>query len=342
MSSSTSSPPVPASGAPQQRSMGGRIAGYPLVTILIGFILFLFVLQAIVFGNLTRLFMVIVGAPLPPPEDTGLPADPQALAAYGYGQLVSAIIVVPIAVWVYRQVIVKWCEGRTSVPELALTAHAKKWIGLGALLSLVVIVLTLAAVALGGGSITSSAHDLLLPGLAGALGVSLFAGVVEELFARGTLFRISEQHVGSLLALIVTAVIFGAQHADNPSANALSTFAVALEGGVMLAAVYMLTRTLWAVIAVHFVWNFGQSVLGLPVSGNETIGALKWQLEGPEWLTGGVFGIEVSAVAIGAWTIVTVVFLVVAARKGLWWGWGQARAGVSSGLGNQPVGMSAT
>ncbi len=327
-------------GTPQ-RSLTGRIAGYPLVTILIGFILFMFLLQALAFGNLTRLFMVIVGAPLPPPDATGLPTDAAALAAYGYGQLVAALIVVPIAVWVYRQVIVSWCEGRTDIPELALNSAAKRWIVFGALLSVAVILCTLAAVAIGGGEIAVLPHGLLLPGIASALGISLFAGVAEELFARGTLFRISEQHVGSLIALVITAVIFGVQHADNPSATVTSTLAVALEGGIMLAAIYMLARTLWAVIAVHFVWNLGQSLLGLPVSGNETIGAVKWQVQGPEWLTGGIFGFEVSGVAMALWTIVTVVVLLLVVRRGLWQSWGAARSAVAAGRGNQPVGITA-
>lgn len=332
--------PTAVADSTHQRSLAGRIAGYPLVTILVGFILFLFVLQAIVFGNLTRLFMVIVGAPLPPPDAQGLPSDAEALTAYGYGQLIAAVIVAPIAVWVYRKVIVTWCEGRTSVPELALTPAARRWLLIGSLLALAVIVLSLVAVSVGGGQVSAVAHTMVLPGIASALGLSLFAGVVEELFARGTLFRISEQHVGSLAALVLTAVIFGLQHADNPSATVLSTVAVALEGGVMLAVVYMLARTLWAVIAVHFVWNLGQSLLGLPVSGNETIGAVKWQLEGPDWLTGGIFGIEVSAVAIAAWTVITVALLVVVVRRGLWQGWSAARAAVAAGRGNVPVGVA--
>ncbi|MFN8125668.1 MAG: type II CAAX endopeptidase family protein [Candidatus Nanopelagicales bacterium] len=324
---------------PRKRTVAGRIAGYPLVTSLVGFFLFLFVLQALVFGNLTRLFMVIVGAPLPPPGARGLPTDGSALAAYGYGQLVAALIVVPIAVWVYRQVIVRWCEGRDEVPELALTTAARRWILVGGLLSVGVIALALLAVVIGGGQITSLPHTLVLPGIAGAVGVSLFAGVVEELFARGTLFRISEQHVGSLPALAITAVVFGLQHADNPSATVVSTVAVAVEGGVMLAAVYMLARTLWAVMAVHFVWNLGQSLLGLPVSGNETIGAVKWQLVGPDWLIGGVFGIEVSAVALTAWTVITVVLLVLVVRRGLRQPWGAARTAVAAGKGSEPVGI---
>lgn len=51
MSSPPAAESVPDSTTPPQRSVAGRIAGYPLVTILIGFVLFLFVLQAIVFGN---------------------------------------------------------------------------------------------------------------------------------------------------------------------------------------------------------------------------------------------------------------------------------------------------
>jgi uncharacterized protein len=318
----------------QTRSRVGRFFGYPLVTILIGFILFIFVLQAIVFGNLARLFIAIVGAPMPGEQEKGLPADQETLAAYGYGYLVAAIIVVPVAVWVYRKVIVRWCEGRRdAVPELAFTRAARTWVVLGAALALLVIALVLIVAAVSG-DLRTTTQDLLLPGLAYALGLSLFAGVVEELFARGIVFRISEQHVGSLLALIITAVIFGAQHADNPSATPVSIFAVALEGGVMLAAVFMLARTLWAVFAVHFVWNFGQSVLGMPVSGNQTIGAVKVNLSGSEALSGGSFGIEVSWLAIGAWTLVTVVLLVMVVRRRYWWSWRNARGAVQEGRGN--------
>ena len=154
-----------------------------------------------------------------------------------------AALIVLIAVWVYRQVIVSWCEGRTDIPELALNSAAKRWVVFGALLSVAVILCTLAAVVIGGGEIAVLPHGLLPPGLPVHWDLAV-RGVAEELFARGTLFRISEQHVGSLIALVITAVIFGVQHADNPSATVTSTLAVALEGGIMLAAIYMLARTL--------------------------------------------------------------------------------------------------
>lgn len=327
---------------PAQRSVAGRFFGYPLVTVLVGFVLIVFVLQAIVFGNLIRLFMLLTGAPLPPPEQRGLPQDPAALSAYGYGTLAAALITVPIAFWIYRRVIVRWCEGRADVGELAWGPATRRWVIVGAASAAVVLAVAVLAVALAGGRIEASAAGLLLPGLAYAVGISLFAGVAEELFARGVLFRISEQHTGSVIALVITAMVFGVQHADNPNATVLSTLAVAIEGGLMLAAVYMLTRTLWAVMAVHFVWNFGQSVLGLPVSGNQSPGAVRLTLSGPDVLTGGTFGIEVSMVSLVLWTTVTVVVLVLAARHGRWWSWASARRAVRAGAASTPVGIPLT
>ena len=49
---------------------------------------------------------------------------------------------------------------------------------------MVVILCTLLRVAIGGGEIAVLPHGLLLPGIA-SVGDPLFAGVAEELFARG-------------------------------------------------------------------------------------------------------------------------------------------------------------
>ena len=321
-----------------QRSATGRFFGYPLVTILIAFIIFGPVF-GILFALISQMVIRLFGAtPLPP---VGYPTDTGTLLAWGFGKLLAAGVLSYLAIVVYRGLIARGCEGRTDTPELAFTATARRWLWLGAALSFAVVLLTLAGIAIGGGfSVVASAS--LVGGLLAALGMSLFAGVVEELLARGSLFRISEQHVGSLLALVITGAVFGLQHIDNPGATLASTLSVAVGGGLMLCAVYMFTRTLWATIAVHAAWNFGQSVLGIPVSGNIQTGVVKVQLEGPDWLTGGAFGIEPSVIALLLWTAVFAASLVLAVRAGRWQSWRAARTAVSEGRGSQPVGLDPT
>ena len=322
--------------SPTTRSAAAKFFGYPLVTILIAFVIFGPVL-GILFALISQMVIRLFGAaPLP---SIGYPTDPGTLLAWGFGKLLAAGVLSYLAIVIYRVLIARGCEGRPETPELAFTPTARRWLWLGAALALAVVVLTLAGIAIGG-DVSFGASASVLGGLMAAIGLSLFAGVVEELLARGALFRISEQHVGSLLALVITALIFGLQHADNPSATLASTLSVAIGGGLMLCAVYMLTRTLWATIAVHAAWNFGQSVLGIPVSGNIQTGVVQVRLEGPEWLTGGPFGIEPSIIALLLWTAVFAVVLVLAVRAGRWQSWRAARTAVAEGRGSEPVGLA--
>ena len=85
----------------------------------------------------------------------------------------------------------------------------------------------------------------------------------------------------------------------------------------MLAAIYVATRSLWWTIGVHAAWNFTQtSVFGIADSGHPGHGFLQSELHGPEWLTGGVFGVEASLVSVVVCTAVAGFFLVRAHRAG--------------------------
>ncbi|VVT04876.1 CPBP family intramembrane metalloprotease [Sphingomonas sp. EC-HK361] len=136
---------------------------------------------------------------------------------------------------------------------------------------------------------------VLLPVLA----IAIVSGVTEEIIFRGLVFRILERWLGSGIALVVSALIFGLLHLANPNATLLAGFAIALEAGVMLAAIYMLTRRLWAAIGVHAAWNFAQGgIFGIPISGLASDGLLRPRITGPDLLTGGDFGAEASLPAI--------------------------------------------
>ena len=144
-----------------------------------------------------------------------------------------------------------------------------------------------------------------IEGFAGQAGVwvalagALAAAVGEELAIRGGLFRVVEDMAGTLVAVLVSAAIFGLLHAANPGANLVSSVSIALEAGVLLGLAYALTRSLWLPIGLHFGWNFTEGgVFGAAVSGGQSHGMIKAAVVGPDLLTGGAFGPEASVVAV--------------------------------------------
>ena len=147
---------------------------------------------------------------------------------------------------------------------------------------------------------------------------ALIAGFTEELLFRGILFRYIEKTAGSWVALALTSALFGLAHIFNPGATWFSSLAIAVEAGIMLGAIFMLTRRLWAAMGLHAGWNFTQGwIFGLPVSGTHGgTGLMNGRLTGPELMTGGPFGLEASLTAMIVATAFGIVVLVVAIRRG--------------------------
>lgn len=155
---------------------------------------------------------------------------------------------------------------------------------------------------------------LILPSIAMAISSSVF----EELLHRGVIFRNVEELAGSWIALLISALIFGLRHLGNPEGTLIGALAITVEAGLLLAALFILTRRLWLSIGFHMGWNFVQSgIYSGSVSGAfEQPGLLKATLEGPEVMTGGSFGMEASVVAFGLCTAMGLVLLRMAAKRG--------------------------
>lgn len=144
-----------------------------------------------------------------------------------------------------------------------------------------------------------------------------FTAVFEEVVFRGVIFRIIHESLGSWIAIIISALLFGFAHGANPNASLFSSIAIALEAGVLLSAIYLYTNRLWMVIGIHASWNLFQgNILGVAVSGSQMNSVLKAELNGPPILTGGAFGGETSIITIIICTVTGVVFLVLAHRRG--------------------------
>ncbi len=123
--------------------------------------------------------------------------------------------------------------------------------------------------------------------------------LIQVLAFRLILFRLAEETVGTWLAYIAVALVFSFAHLANENATVWTSGAL-LVSDVILAAAFIYTRRLWMAWGIHAGWNFFQDgVFGLPNSGITSL--VSWitpKVSGPEWLTGGDFGIEASYVAL--------------------------------------------
>jgi membrane protease YdiL (CAAX protease family) len=185
---------------------------------------------------------------------------------------------------------------RRDPTELALTGALKEF-GSGVLVGALLFTATISVLALLGFYRASGTNHWSI--LVTPLTTAIVAGFLEEILFRGILFRIIEEGLGTWLALLISALIFGFLHLGNPNATLAGAVAIIIEAGILLAAAYMLTRRLWLAIGIHFAWNFTQGgIFGVAVSGNPTPGLLQGNLTGPVWLSGGAFGAEASVVAV--------------------------------------------
>ncbi|HVZ77333.1 MAG TPA: type II CAAX endopeptidase family protein [Gemmatimonadaceae bacterium] len=132
--------------------------------------------------------------------------------------------------------------------------------------------------------------------LASAARVAWFllpAALMEELLTRGYVLAVLRDAWGWRWALAATSVGFGLLHLANAGATAESITMVALAG-VMLGAIVLATRSLYAAWMAHFAWNWVMAgVLHSAVSGfpMETPN-YRMVDAGAGWLTGGAWGPE--------------------------------------------------
>jgi membrane protease YdiL (CAAX protease family) len=156
-------------------------------------------------------------------------------------------------------------------------------------------------------------------GLVAAVGLMACVAVTEEILLRGIVFRLVEEMTGTWVALACSAVLFGALHLVNPAATIWGAVAIAIEAGVMLAAAYLATGSLWLPIGLHLGWNLAQAgIFATTVSGSETgsDGLFHSAMSGATLLTGGEFGPEASIVAILTCSVASAYFLRLAHRRG--------------------------
>ncbi|EPH06811.1 hypothetical protein HMPREF1531_00413 [Propionibacterium sp. oral taxon 192 str. F0372] len=233
---------------------------------------------------------------------------------YDIATAFAQLPVILAAVGAYAALAVIWEQRR--LVELTPRRMAQG-LGVGLILGAATISAAVAVLAVSHGyHVTGINHDYWMWGDLMTLGFT--AAIVEEITFRGVLFRLLEEWVGTWGAIIGSAISFGLIHTGNPLGTWTGAIGIAMEAGLLLGALYALTRSLWTVMGLHFAWNMMLGpVFGLVVSGTSSRGHgwLDSTVTGPTWMTGGVFGIEASWITITLATLLGIATMVVLARS---------------------------
>lgn len=140
----------------------------------------------------------------------------------------------------------------------------------------------------------------------------------EEILFRAIVFRLLEKSWGTTIAMLASTLLFILAHLPNEGFSVLAAVMTGVASAA-LAGAWLVTRRLWLPIGMHFAWNYlFDAFLSVPVSGHAARGWVQVQASGPEWLSGGAYGIEGSVVTLMAWGTAAVVLMRIAQRRGHW------------------------
>jgi membrane protease YdiL (CAAX protease family) len=130
------------------------------------------------------------------------------------------------------------------------------------------------------------------------LAAMILLGISEEVVFRGYFLSALTDGVGFWLAALLTSLDFVVAHAGKPNENFTDLLSIGLIG-LFLCFTVRRTGNLWFAIGFHFAFDFAALCLfGAPNTGNQGKPLpghlLDATFHGPDWLTGGVRGIEAS------------------------------------------------
>jgi len=179
--------------------------------------------------------------------------------------------------------------------------------GVGALLGIAMISIPIAILLLFNGGITINPainNNLLILYFLGFI----IQGAAEEFLIRGYFFTSLYKSSNIFWAVTISSLFFALLHLLGPVMGVLPFINIFLFG-VFACFIFLRTKNIWAIAALHAMWNFFQGNLyGFQVSGQiyrEYMFYIKSSL--PKILTGGDFGIEGGLLATAVIIIATVI-----------------------------------
>lgn len=226
-------------------------------------------------------------------------------------------LVLPVLELLVYAAIVRRLEHRPA-SEIAVDRNGATLLGIGLVIGLTLVAAAILTLALAG--LATFASGTGLEGLFAEILVPFTTAVIEELIFRAILFRLAEAMFGTTIAALLSSLLFALAHLGNPGATAITTIFLALDLGLLLAVAFAASRSLWLPIGLHMGWNLALGyVFGVSNSGTlSPHNLLRTTLAGPAWLSGGVFGLESSVVALAFSLLSSAALIAIAMRYGRW------------------------
>jgi membrane protease YdiL (CAAX protease family) len=248
-------------------------------------------------------------------ESTALPA---LLALKTVNALAVLAAYLLVGRWIERRNLAQLGLPLTALPRvLAVSYTLGALFTCGIMLPLILVgSYTISALATDAGTLQTLLLELVL---------FFIAAVFEEVLYRAVLFRNLEDGIGTWLAMALSAVLFGLAHiVDNPNFTIVGVLVIMLVPGILLSAMFVLTRNLWWVIGFHWGFNFFEAaVFGVTVSGTNFPSLITPDISGNPLLTGGQFGPEAGIQSLILGAVVNVVLLqrIIVQRRACTPGW---------------------
>jgi membrane protease YdiL (CAAX protease family) len=191
---------------------------------------------------------------------------------------------------------VRFFEKRKAT-ELQFDRKMPKEIFMGGFIGLVCIVIVMGSMWLLGfySIISMNKITAIIP----AFTFDLFSVVNQDIVFFGIIFRITEERLGSWIAIFFASLLFGFIHLSYPDFALWQVIFQSIEAGILFSGFYILTRRLWMIIGFHFIWNFIQfGIMGIHKMAMQPTPLINSELSGPHLLTGGAVGPEGSIITL--------------------------------------------
>jgi membrane protease YdiL (CAAX protease family) len=145
-------------------------------------------------------------------------------------------------------------------------------------------------------------HNILVDNILKALGMSLAAGIIEEVLFRGYLVNLLNNRYSFWFSAIIPSFLFALVHIGGADTllNSIQLIVAGVFVSIMFLLIYKKTGSIWNASIVHFLWNFlnFNELVDYGKSNEPFYKMVELDLGGNDLFNGGASGIEASIPAI--------------------------------------------